>query len=110
MLSLVLRRAAAATASSSRAVTPRTAAFRQIAPSIALSLRQFSEIVPSATEVEGELDQQFHAVVQDENGDVLYVVPDIDDSLEWCLTSPPPLHQFDESPLIVETDHLVKKN
>jgi len=55
------------------------------------------------------MDQKYHAVVQNDAGEIVYVVPDIDDSLEWCLTSPPPLHQFDESPVIVETDHLVKK-
>mmetsp|Transcript_16245 Transcript_16245/g.23129 ORF Transcript_16245/g.23129 Transcript_16245/m.23129 type:complete len:148 (-) Transcript_16245:121-564(-) len=34
------------------------------------------------------------------------IVPLITDSLEWTLTSPPPLHQFDEPPLIVEVEHL----
>ncbi len=34
------------------------------------------------------------------------VIPLIADSLEWALSSPPPLHQFDEPPLIVEVDHL----
>lgn len=34
------------------------------------------------------------------------VVPLITDSLEWTLSSPPPLHQFDEPPLIVECEHL----
>lgn len=34
------------------------------------------------------------------------VVPLITDSLEWTLSSPPPLHQFDEPPLIVEVEHL----
>jgi len=35
-------------------------------------------------------------------------VPHVVDSLEWTLTSPPPLHQFDESPIVVETAHLIK--
>jgi hypothetical protein len=30
------------------------------------------------------------------------VVPIVVDTLEWMLSSPPPLHQFDESPIIVE--------
>ena len=30
------------------------------------------------------------------------------DSLEWTLTSPPPVHQFDEPPIIVEVAHLVE--
>ena len=34
------------------------------------------------------------------------VVPLITDSLEWTLSSPPPLHQFLEPPLFIETDHL----
>ena len=34
------------------------------------------------------------------------IVPLIANSLEFTLSSPPPLHQFQESPLIVETDHL----
>jgi hypothetical protein len=34
------------------------------------------------------------------------IVPLIANSLEWTLSSPPPLHQFNESPLIVETEHL----
>lgn len=33
-------------------------------------------------------------------------VPLTTDSLEWTLSSPPPLHQFEEPPLMVETDHL----
>jgi len=34
------------------------------------------------------------------------VVPLIANSLEWTLSSPPPIHQFNESPLVVETEHL----
>ena len=30
------------------------------------------------------------------------VVPETVDTLEWVLDSPPPLHQFEESPIIVE--------
>eukprot|EP00547_Thalassionema_nitzschioides_P012549 CAMPEP_0194261038 /NCGR_PEP_ID=MMETSP0158-20130606/45817_1 /TAXON_ID=33649 /ORGANISM="Thalassionema nitzschioides, Strain L26-B" /LENGTH=144 /DNA_ID=CAMNT_0039001145 /DNA_START=601 /DNA_END=1035 /DNA_ORIENTATION=+ len=42
--------------------------------------------------------------VADGGGNV--VVPLIADSLEWTLSSPPPLHQFEEPPLIVEIEHL----
>jgi len=38
------------------------------------------------------------------------VVPLVVDSLEWTLSSPPPLHQFDEPPLMVEVDHLLNVN
>mmetsp|Transcript_8005 Transcript_8005/g.9154 ORF Transcript_8005/g.9154 Transcript_8005/m.9154 type:complete len:149 (-) Transcript_8005:360-806(-) len=34
------------------------------------------------------------------------IVPLITESLEWTLSSPPPLHQFEEPPLIVEIEHL----
>ena len=34
------------------------------------------------------------------------VVPLVSMTLEWNLSSPPPLHQFEEPPLVVETDHL----
>ena len=27
-------------------------------------------------------------------------------SLEWCLSSPPPAHQFPEPPIVVEVEHL----
>merc|ERR550539_218154 len=37
------------------------------------------------------------------------IIPLITDSLEWTLSSPPPLHQFEEPPLIVEVDHLAIK-
>jgi len=34
------------------------------------------------------------------------IVPLIANSLEFTLSSPPPLHQFQESPIVVETEHL----
>lgn len=47
----------------------------------------------------------FAALSEGEN----VVVPLITDSLEWTLSSPPPLHQFTEPPLIVECEHLALK-
>lgn len=44
----------------------------------------------------------FSTLPQGEN----VIVPLITDSLEWTLSSPPPLHQFTEPPLIVECEHL----
>jgi hypothetical protein len=34
------------------------------------------------------------------------VIPLVAMSLEFTLSSPPPLHQFEEPPLVVETEHL----
>jgi len=48
--------------------------------------------------------RSFSAVNMKEGDNV--IVPLITDSLEWTLSSPPPLHQFEEPPLIVEVDHL----
>eukprot|EP01038_Epipyxis_sp_PR26KG_P014741 gene14741-19814_t len=38
------------------------------------------------------------------DGDV--VIPDIVDTLEWVLDSPPNVHQFEEPPIVVEIEHL----
>ncbi|KAG6613843.1 Phosphoribosyldiphosphate synthetase [Phytophthora cinnamomi] len=35
--------------------------------------------------------------------DVQVVIPEVHQTLEWCLSSPPPVHQFDEAPLVIET-------
>ncbi|KAG5185869.1 hypothetical protein JKP88DRAFT_194263 [Tribonema minus] len=37
----------------------------------------------------------------------IVVVDEVFDSLEWTLSSPPPIHQFEEPPIIVETAHLL---
>lgn len=31
------------------------------------------------------------------------VIPELSSTLEWVLHSPPPLHQFEEAPIVVET-------
>lgn len=42
--------------------------------------------------------QRFFSAKEDE--EVVKVV--LADSLEWALSSPPPIHQFDEPPIVVE--------
>jgi len=34
------------------------------------------------------------------------VIPELVDTLEWVLDSPPNVHQFEEPPIIVEVEHL----
>ncbi|KAJ1437468.1 hypothetical protein B484DRAFT_392746 [Ochromonadaceae sp. CCMP2298] len=34
------------------------------------------------------------------------IIPDLVDTLEWVLDSPPNVHQFEEPPIIVEIEHL----
>ena len=41
-----------------------------------------------------------HAAAPKPSGDV--VIPEIVDTLEWVLDSPPNVHQFDEPPIVVE--------
>lgn len=31
------------------------------------------------------------------------VIPELHQTLEWCLSTPPPVHQFEEPPLVIET-------
>lgn len=31
------------------------------------------------------------------------VIPELHQTLEWCLSSPAPVHQFEEPPLVIET-------
>lgn len=42
--------------------------------------------------------QRFFSAKEDE--EIVKVV--LADSLEWALSSPPPIHQFDEPPIVVE--------
>lgn len=34
------------------------------------------------------------------------VIPELVDTLEWVLDSPPNVHQFEEPPIIIEIEHL----
>jgi heme/copper-type cytochrome/quinol oxidase subunit 1 len=38
------------------------------------------------------------------SGDV--VIPELHDTLEWVLSSPPNVHQFEEPPIVVEIEHV----
>ncbi|KAJ0392597.1 hypothetical protein P43SY_007471 [Pythium insidiosum] len=42
------------------------------------------------------------APAQPEHDDEV-VIPELHQTLEWVLESPPPLHQFEEAPIVVET-------
>jgi len=44
------------------------------------------------------------AVLKVNGKEVIVATPEIEDSLEWVLESPPPLHQFEEPPIFIETD------
>ena len=65
-------------------------------------LTQCSVIFSQTTAAKRTTIRSFAALSEGEN----VVVPLITDSLEWTLSSPPPLHQFEEPPLIVECEHL----
>ncbi|TMW69185.1 hypothetical protein Poli38472_001341 [Pythium oligandrum] len=45
----------------------------------------------------------FSAAAPPQDNDDEVVVPELHQTLEWILTSPPPLHQFEEAPIVVET-------
>ncbi|CAM9215327.1 unnamed protein product [Ectocarpus sp. 4 AP-2014] len=54
--------------------------------------------VVAATTALPPQQQRFFSAKEDE--EVVKVV--LADSLEWALSSPPPIHQFDEPPIVVE--------
>merc|ERR1711982_271292 len=57
--------------------------------------------------VQAEQKEQFTKEVRElVKTEPAVIVPLTTDSLEWTLSSPPPLHQFEEPPLFVETEHL----
>ncbi|OQR98338.1 hypothetical protein THRCLA_21900 [Thraustotheca clavata] len=62
------------------------------------ALRTLAAARPS---VARPLAASFSSAAKPVDADV--VIPDLHDTLEWTLSSPPPLHQFEESPIIVET-------
>lgn len=74
-----------------RTILPRAGAARYLAASTSASKP------PSATS--GDKPKE----PWEEEGVVL---AQVEDSLEWTLSSPPPIHQFDEPPIIVEIDQV----
>ncbi|CAM9558372.1 unnamed protein product [Heterosigma akashiwo] len=67
---------------------------RAIRPATAASLR--------ATAVRAQVP----AIRSFSKGSEEVVEPELFGSLEWTLSAPAPFHQFDESPIIVEVEHL----
>jgi len=62
-----------------------------------------NEYVAARPVVARPLTASFSASSTSKKVDDDVVIPEISDTLEWTLSSPPPIHQFDESPIIVET-------
>lgn len=60
----------------------------------------FCASAPRAAAVAATQQQRFCSSGPASDDDVVKVV--LADSLEWALSSPPPIHQFDEPPIIVE--------
>lgn len=54
----------------------------------------------AAVAVTVQQQQRSFSAKKEEEEEIVKVV--LADSLEWALSSPPPIHQFDEPPIVVE--------
>ncbi|CCI50283.1 hypothetical protein ABG067_003120 [Albugo candida] len=63
------------------------------------SLTSAARFGPVSARVRGICDAQPPKPTDDPD----VVIPDCVHSLEWLLESPPPMHQFTEAPIVVET-------
>ncbi|GKY96081.1 hypothetical protein MPSEU_000568200 [Mayamaea pseudoterrestris] len=71
---------------------------------LSLALRRACR--PVASSVRQAVARSFSTNPDLTSGGDNVIVPLIANSLEFTLSSPPPLHQFNESPIVVETEHL----
>ncbi|DBA01763.1 TPA: hypothetical protein N0F65_010173 [Lagenidium giganteum] len=71
------------------------------------SLRALTDVIPfaasRATVAFRPAAARFSSAAAPQNNDDEVVVPELHQTLEWILESPPPLHQFEEAPIVIET-------
>lgn len=59
--------------------------------------------VVSAPSVLRPVSARFSSTAAPASADDDVVIPEVHQTLEWCLSTPPPVHQFEEPPLVIET-------
>jgi len=57
----------------------------------------------SAPSVLRPASARFSSAAAPASADDDVVIPEVHQTLEWCLSTPPPVHQFEEPPLVIET-------
>lgn len=93
------KRFSTTTTTTTTVVMFRLVVAKAAAPVVALRFSCAASVPRVAATAIGHRQQRsFSSATEDE--EVVKVV--LSDSLEWALSSPPPIHQFDESPIIVE--------